>query len=114
MLIGPTQIGIPRDRHMQLHIEINKRLKNLNVSRVSKSSHLLLVGDNNWLTEWEYNKPHGTDADDKLRHYNMAFLDGHVGFIKIRKGLYVAQEYNVLPFEHLYKLAREVQEEVED
>jgi hypothetical protein len=44
----------------------------------------------------------------------MAFLDGHVGFIKIRKGLYVTSEYNVLPFEDLYKLAREVQEEVVD
>jgi prepilin-type processing-associated H-X9-DG protein len=114
MLIGPTQINIPRDGHRQLHIEINKRLKKLNVNKVSKSSLLLLVGDNNWLTEWEYNKPHGTDWHDKSRYYNMAFLDGHVGFIKIRKGLYVAPEYNVLPFEHLYKLAREVQEEVED
>jgi prepilin-type N-terminal cleavage/methylation domain-containing protein/prepilin-type processing-associated H-X9-DG protein len=114
MLIGPDQIGIPRDRHMQLHIGINKRLKNLNVNKVSKSSLLLLVGDNNWLTEWKYVTPHSKDWHGKLRHYNMAFLDGHVGFIKIRKGLYVTSEYNVLPFEELYKLAREVQEEVVD
>lgn len=112
MLIGPDQIGIPRDRHMQLHIGINKQLKNLNVNKVSKSSLLLLVGDNNWLTEWKYVTPHSKDWHGKLRHYNMAFLDGHVGFIKIRKGLYVTSEYNVLPFEQLYKLAREVQEEV--
>ena len=114
MLIGPTQIDIPRDRHTQLHIEINKRLKNLNVNSVSNSSRLLLVGDNNWLTEWKYNTPHSKDWHDKQRHYNMAFLDGHVGFIKIRKGLYVTSECNVLPFERLYKLAREVQEEVVD
>jgi prepilin-type N-terminal cleavage/methylation domain-containing protein/prepilin-type processing-associated H-X9-DG protein len=114
MLIGPDQIGIPRDRHMQLHIGINKQLKNLNVNKVSKSSLLLLVGDNNWLTEWKYVTPHSKDWHGKLRHYNMAFLDGHVEFIKIRKGLYVTSEYNVLPFEELYKLAREVQEEVVD
>jgi len=112
MLIGPDQIGIPRDSHMQLHIEINKRLKKLNVNKVSNSSLLLLVGDNNWLTEWKYVTPHSKDWHGKLRHYNMAFLDGHVGFIKIRKGLYVTSEYSVLPFEQLYKLAREVQEEV--
>jgi len=114
MLIGPDQIGIPRDPRRRLHIEINKRLKNLNVNKVSKSSRLLLVGDNNWLTEWKYVTPHSTDWHDKPRHYNMAFLDGHVGFIKIRKGLYVTSEYSVLPFEQLYKLAHEVQEEVPD
>jgi len=116
MLIGPTQIPIPRDPRMQLHIEINKRLKNLNVNNVSSSSRLLLVGDNNWLNEWKYNIPYTTGSDwhGKLRHYNMAFLDGHVEFIKIRKGLYVTSEYSVLPFEELYKLAHEVQEEVPD
>ncbi len=112
MLIGQTQIPIPRDPRMQLHIEINRRLKNLNVNKVSNSSRLLLVGDNNWLTEWKYNTPHSKDWHDKPRHYNLAFLDGHVGFIKIRKGLYVTSEYSVLPFEQLYKLAHEVQEEV--
>lgn len=116
MLIGQKQMPIPRDPRMQLHIGINKRLKNLNINKVSKSSLLLLVGDNNWLNEMKYNVPLSTDGDwhGKLRHYNMAFLDGHVGFIKIRKGLYVTSEYNVLPFEQLYKLAREVQEEVVD
>lgn len=116
MLIGPDQIGIPRDSRRRLHIEINRRLKNLNVNKVSKSSLLLLVGDNNWLNEWKYNIPHstGTDWHGKPCHYNLAFLDGHVGFIKIRKGLYVAPKYSVLPFEQLYKLAREVQEEVPD
>jgi len=114
MLIGPDQMPVPRDPRMQLHIGINKRLKNLNINKVSKSSLLLLVGDNNWLNEFKYNVPLSTDGDwhGKQRHYNMAFLDGHVGFIKIRKGLYVAPKYNVLPFEELYKLAREVQEEV--
>jgi prepilin-type processing-associated H-X9-DG protein len=116
MLIGPTQIPIPRDPRAPLHIGINKRLKNLNVNKVSKSSLLLLVGDNNWLNEFKYNIPLSTDADwhGKLRYYNMAFLDNHVEFIKIRKGLYVTSEYNVLPFEELYKLAREVQEEVKE
>jgi len=116
MLIGPTQIAIPRDPRAQLHIGINKRLKNLNVNKVSKSSLLLLVGDNNWLNEFKYDVPLSTEGDwhGRLRHYNMAFLDGHVDFIKIRKGLYVTSEYNVLPFEELYKLAREVQEEVVD
>jgi hypothetical protein len=43
----------------------------------------------------------------------LAFLDGHVEFLEIYKGLYVTPEYSILPFRNLYKLAREVQEEVE-
>jgi hypothetical protein len=39
----------------------------------------------------------------------MAFLDGHVGFLNLRKGIYVADEYTVLPFKELHGLAREIQ-----
>jgi hypothetical protein len=41
----------------------------------------------------------------------VAFLDGHVEFIRIRKGLYVTPEYCVLPFAELYGLALKVQME---
>lgn len=110
-LIGPDQVGIPRDSRRELHIEINKRLKNLKLTSVSKPPHVLLVGDNNWVTEWKYVTPHGKDWHGNPRHYNLAFVDGHVRFIKIRKGLYVTDEYSVLPFKDIYELAREVQEE---
>jgi hypothetical protein len=39
----------------------------------------------------------------------MAFLDGHVKFLNIRKGYYVTSEYLVLPFEDLRELALQVQ-----
>jgi prepilin-type processing-associated H-X9-DG protein len=47
----------------------------------------------------------------KLRHHNVAFLDGHVEFLRIRKGLFVAPRYSVLPFRELYESAYAVQEE---
>jgi len=112
ILIGQSRIWVPRDQRRELHIEINKRLENLNVGNVSKPSLLLMVGDNNWMTEWEVAFPHGKEWHDKPRHYNLAFLDGHVRFIKVRKGIYVTPEYTLLPFAELYGLARKVQEEV--
>ena len=51
------------------------------------------------MAEW-HNKP---DC------HNLAFLDGHVAFLNIRKGYYVTDEYCVLPFEDLCSLAHEVQ-----
>jgi len=114
LLIGPDQMGRALDGGTQkLHNEINKRLKNLNLGNVSKPSLLLLVGDSNWADQWDCRIPiHGKDWHGNPRHFNLAFLDGHVEFIKIRKGLWVTPEYTLLPFAELYGLARNVQEEV--
>ncbi|MHC4068147.1 MAG: type II secretion system protein [Planctomycetota bacterium] len=111
-LIGPDQAYVPRDEREDLYNQINARLQNLNIANVSNPDHLLLVGDNNWAYEWEPLTPHGKEWHIEARHHCMAFLDGHADFIKIRKGLYVTPEYNVLPFKDLYKMARDVQEEV--
>jgi hypothetical protein len=48
---------------------------------------------------------------DQTTHYNLAFLDTHVKFLNIRKGFYVSDEYNVLPFEELFDMARQIQEQ---
>ncbi len=70
-------------------------------------------GDFAWSTQWLPNLyPHGTPWHGRCCHYNMAFLDGHVAFLKIRKGLFVTDEYRVLPFRDLYGLAH--QEQVEE
>jgi prepilin-type processing-associated H-X9-DG protein len=40
--------------------------------------------------------------------HNVAFLDGHVRFLSIQKGYYLADTYTVLPFKDLYAMARDV------
>ena len=114
MLIGPTQIGPVPANLTDLRTEVNKHLKNLKLSKITTRASLLsLVGDNNWMPEWDPMLPHNTDWHDRLYHHNLAFLDGHVDFIKIRKGLWVTQEYTVLPFRNLLGMARRLQQEVE-
>ena len=68
------------------------------------------VQDNNWGEQW---KPNNI-TDRKTWHgkesfYNMAFLDGHIAFLHIYKGMFVSDEYSVLPFKELYALARQCQ-----
>jgi prepilin-type N-terminal cleavage/methylation domain-containing protein len=111
-LIGPNQAYVPRDKREDLYNQINARLQNLTIANVSNHARLLLVGDNNWVCEWKLLMPHGKEWHIEPRHYCVAFLDGHTDFIKIRKGLYVTAEYNILPFKDLYKMACDVQEEV--
>lgn len=113
-MIGPNQVGVPNDERQNLHELINNRLKGIKRSSVSQPDRLLLVGDNGWMNQWDPAKPEMPSWHDKRYHHNLAFLDGRVDFLRIRKGLYInpREDYRVLPFEELDKMAYEVQEEV--
>jgi prepilin-type N-terminal cleavage/methylation domain-containing protein len=116
ILIGPTRIGMaPPGPVATLFAAIDKRMRAIKLTDVSAaSSKVLLVGDNNWMSEWyPLIASHSKAWHGKDRYHNMAFLDVHVEFLKIRKGLFVTPAYNILPFRQLYSLAYEVQEEIE-
>jgi prepilin-type N-terminal cleavage/methylation domain-containing protein len=117
MLIGGDQMLIGNDQFVPLHIEVNKRLKNLTLSRVNHHSRLLLVGDYGWYNQCKP-LPHPSEDIKELAEWhgrvdchNMAFLDSHVKFLNIRKGFYVTDEYCMVPFEELLGMAREIQEQ---
>jgi len=100
-----------------LHIEVNNRLKNLTLSRVNHHSRLLLVGDYGWYNQIKA-PPHPSEElkelaewHDRVDCHNMAFLDSHVKFLNIRKGFYVGDEYSMVPFEQLFGMACEIQEQ---
>jgi prepilin-type N-terminal cleavage/methylation domain-containing protein/prepilin-type processing-associated H-X9-DG protein len=109
LLVGQDQISILPSS--VLRNAINAELRNLNVNRVSGPSQLLLMGDYPWQTQWLPSPyPFGLKWHGRCCHFNMAFLDGHVEFIKIYKGLHITNEYRTMPFRDLYTLA--VQEQV--
>ncbi|MFC1764138.1 type II secretion system protein [Planctomycetota bacterium] len=114
-LIGQNRVLILNDAFRILHEEINKRLRNLNISRIDNPSRLLLIGDYGWINQW---KPLPHPSEDwkqlaewhqKVDCHNLAFMDGHVKFLNIEKGLYVGDRYTVLPFAELYGIARKAQ-----
>ena len=114
-LIGQDQCGAFSEKTKILDQEISLRLSNLNRSSVANPSLLLLIGDYGWINQWKPT-PHPeqewkelAEWHGKADHHSMAFLDGHVGFLNIRKGFYVTSQYWVLPFEELHELAIEVQ-----
>lgn len=112
LMIGPDQISpLPSQ---ELTAAINKRLKGLKVSQTDNPSRLILMGNYGWVDQWWPTVPEITGWHGRRHHFNVSFLDGHVGFLKIHKGIYVDDEYVVLPFDELYGLAREAQEEKQD
>ena len=115
LIRGSKLLSVPSD-YVVLRNVINKRLEN-GISRMDVTTNpaqLLLLGDNNWIDEWYPipMSPHGQEWHGKLHYFNMVFLDCHVEFIRIRKGLFVTPEYSVIPFRDLHKRAYSVQQEM--
>jgi prepilin-type N-terminal cleavage/methylation domain-containing protein/prepilin-type processing-associated H-X9-DG protein len=113
-IIGPTMIGPPSADCVDLHNAYNNRRQQLKkgVSLIDVTTNpaiFALVGDNNWMHEFIPFGPPNAAWHGKPQYHNIAFLDGHVEFIKVLKGMYVTPEYSILPFRELHKLAYSVQ-----
>lgn len=115
-LIGQSSIPDWGSKYKDLNERIREKLTDNNITRVCNPSMLLLLGDNAWFYWMPLIDP---DDDwrqqgfwhDKKDYYNMAFLDGHVEFLKITEGYYVGDRYYILPFSELHSLAKQVQGE---
>ena len=124
LLVGPEARGI-RTRLWYpasspdidaLENELQTRLLSLNRNAVNNASQLMLIGDYAWYDLWNP-WPDFMSEDEKEagewhgrpEHYCMAFLDGHADFVNIRKGVWVADEYTLLPWSRVYPVARRVQ-----
>lgn len=114
-LIGPDACGTFSDHTEVLDAEISKRLSNLNINDVYNPSRLLLLGDYGWIDQWDPNSELSKECKERAEWhgreecFNLVFLDGHCGLIKIKKGIYVDDTYSILPFEDLYGLAKQIQ-----
>ncbi|MEP0844429.1 MAG: prepilin-type N-terminal cleavage/methylation domain-containing protein [Phycisphaerae bacterium] len=122
MLIGPTAVNVSRPNDPcadAVFKPVNQRLAGLNRSRVANESRLLLIGDHGWSYTWDLGI---TDRNDllavnwhrRLHFHNLAFLDGHVSFIRVRKGIHTDGQYTVIPFRDLQAAATSCQVEVAD
>ena len=114
MLIGQDQLPInPSDPCKPVLQEVNKKLRGLTRDRVtSPHSKVPLIGDFGWLSTWNRYDSNSFDWHDKFRSHNICFLDGHVDFIKIDKGLHVTDSYCVIPFDTLASQAQGSQQPV--
>ena len=81
---------------------------------VDAPSRLLLIGDYGWVNQWSPSVDLRTEWHVRRGHHNLAFLDGHVDFLRIRKGLLVTAACRVLPFADLDRLAIPCQEETRE
>lgn len=121
LLIGPDACYPWCNETRELDEKISDMLPNLSTDRVTNPTHLVLMGDYGWVSQWDPNPWISEEFEiqsqwhGKPEHYNLAFLDGHVQYRKLYKGYYISQsEYCILPFKKLHDLALKVQGPVEE
>lgn len=115
-LVGQNSCQPFSARTAELDRAIAQILPTLTSHLVSANhAQLVLIGDFGWVNQWRPTvnlKPEWKELAEwhgKPDYHNMAFMDGHVDYVNIQKAIYVADDYCVLPFAHLFSLAREVQ-----
>ncbi|MDH7598493.1 MAG: hypothetical protein QHH07_02500 [Sedimentisphaerales bacterium] len=114
-LVGQDRCGSFSQQTSQLDLLISERLSGTTINKVSYPGLVVLIGDFGWVNQWMSRNllvPEWkalAEWHGKADYHNVGFVDGHVEFIRIRKDVYVADHYAVLPFKDLYGLAHEVQ-----
>lgn len=112
MLIGDKLTINPEDPCKPIMDEINDRLSDLNRSQVDNDSKVILLGDFGWVNAWSINSSQRIEWHHRPYSHNIAFIDGHVDFVRIRKGLHVTNDYSVIPWKDLQVEVLDFQEEV--
>jgi len=114
ILIGQNDFQIPASaRGRDIWNELKVRMKELTQSSVSGDSLLILIGDCTWLDNWDESVPKEFPYWHARRSmHNVAFLDGHVAFTKIRKAIHVDPNYTLIPCQDLRSRFAPVQQEI--
>ena len=97
-----------------LYVAMDQTSKPLRHAAIKDPATLLFVGDHNWFTLWE---PLNTflqarDWHGRHHHHNFSFLDGHVDFVRIKKGLCLTDQYRINPAVEINGFVRQHQKSV--
>ena len=115
MLVGQNALGVDRrDPCKEVMTEVSQRLANLSRSKLANESKLVLMGDFGWYTQWYFANPSSKRFGwhDQDGYHNLAFMDGHVSFVRVRKGLSTTTDYTLIPFSDLQPAVMASQREV--
>lgn len=114
MMVGPTSLQFPPfDPCAPVYYKVNARLPNQAVSSdMSAPSKLILMGDFGWISALTFWDTQRIEWHDRPCSHNLAFMDGHVSFTQLKKGLSTTNEYTRIPFQDLQSEVVACQQEV--
>jgi len=102
-IVGQPQIQpLPFDPCVAVIFQVNQRLANRGGSaQLADASRLILMGDFGWINTiypWDSQR---ISWHQKPCSFNLAFVDGHVDFVSIKKGLLLTENYCYIPYQDL-------------
>lgn len=115
MLVGQAMLmDRPDDPCLEVMSKVSNLIGNLDITQVSGQSRVLFVGDYGWWRAWEFGiaPDQHVDWHQKPSYHNIAFVDGHVQFVHIRKGINTDAKYTLIPFGDLQAESAQCQQEV--
>jgi len=114
ILIGQSAVWVPPGaRGRDIWNDVIRQMNTLTRSNVSGDWLVILIGDFTWLDNWDESVPKEFPCWHGRRSmHNLAFLDGHVAFTKIRKGIHVDPNYTLIPCRDLRSRFVDAQQEI--
>jgi prepilin-type N-terminal cleavage/methylation domain-containing protein len=105
-VVGPTQFGVDSQWEFPLRVciyRMNERLPDLTLSGITTNpAELVVLGDASWRHHWVFGPDELNNWHHRRGWHHLAFLDGHVGFLRVWQGLFNSDsDYRVLPFRDL-------------
>ncbi len=102
-IVGQPQLQtLPFDPCVSVIFQVNQRLANSGGSnQLADTSRLILMGDFGWINAiypWDSQR---ISWHQKPCRFNLAFVDGHVDFVSIKKGLLLTENYCYIPYQDL-------------
>jgi len=117
-LIGPTYLSTINEHIQELHAAMNPKIQTLKTMEVDcPHDELILMGDYPW---WNRCRGYVVDPNladflawhGKMDTYNVAFLDGHVEFLRLAWPLFDSGAYTIIPMKEFFPLAAEAREAI--
>jgi len=109
-LVGQSKTAIRLfDKCARVFKDANDYIGSVKLDQIRTPSRILLMGDAGWINDWEVASPSPIWWHGRERMHNLAFVDGHVEFLEVRKAMHVTPEYSVVPFEELTQRLLECQ-----
>jgi prepilin-type N-terminal cleavage/methylation domain-containing protein/prepilin-type processing-associated H-X9-DG protein len=119
LLIGDYQLtwkpGDPCEGVFQKISEIQTGIRlaksHLLLTDITETSRVILMGDSGWVEAWETDSFERIEWHDKRDKHNLAYLDGHVAFTTVVKGIHNCGEYTTIPWLELSRATCDCQQE---
>ncbi len=81
--------------------------------KIDNDSLVILMGDSSWYEHWYNKRPDRFPWwHSRPGMHNIAFMDGHGDYVRIRKGIYVDGRYTTIPFKGIRAEFAQCQTEV--